>query len=140
MGLTGLRLAVSINSAKDKIRSEIMPVNNRYPLDRLKRTLLNYPNGKRGCFLFEYILIRGLNDSEEDARKLAEFIRPLPVRLNLIAYNPVSCFDFESPDDRELHRFAEILSEQGVFVIKRWGRGASVSAGCGQLGRGLSVN
>ena len=134
MKIKGIRLAVSINAADDKTRSRIMPVNTAMPLETLKKSLTAFPLPRKGVFLFEYILIRGLNDSPYQAALLAEFIGPLPVRLNLIPYNPVKGFDYESPSDGEMHRFADLLSAKGVFVIKRWTRGRSVSAGCGQLG------
>ena len=114
-----------------------MPVNNRWDMAALKKSLMNYPLGKRGVFLFEYILIKGVNDSLEHARQLVSFIRPLPVRLNLIPYNPIRGFDHESPCDADMHAFADRLTSEGVFVIKRWSKGRSVSAGCGQLGRDL---
>jgi 23S rRNA (adenine2503-C2)-methyltransferase len=136
LNLSGLRLAVSINAADDKTRSWLMPVNHRASLESLKTALKKFRLPKRGCFLFEYILIKGLNDSPKDAVNLAEYIKPLPVRLNLIPYNPVDGFDFQSPGDDEMKRFADLLTSQGVFVIKRWSRGRSVAAGCGQLGRG----
>lgn len=71
------------------------------------------------------------------ARALADFIGALPVRLNLIPYNPIEAFNHQSPDDGEMHAFARELTRRGIFVIKRWSKGRSVSAGCGQLGRDL---
>lgn len=135
MKMPGLRLAISINAPDDKIRSQLMPVNNQFPLAALKKSLLNYPLAKRGIYLFEYILIQGLNDSPAHADLLADFINPLSVRVNLIAYNPVKGLDYESPCEEDMHQFADLLSAKGIFVIKRWNRGRSVSAGCGQLGR-----
>lgn len=135
MNLPGIRLALSVNAPDDATRSALMPVNNRYNLGQLKESLLAYPLGKRGAFLFEYILIKGVNDSTAQARALAGFIGDLPVRLNLIPYNPIEAFRHESPDDEEMHAFTRELTRQGVFVIKRWSKGRSVSAGCGQLGR-----
>lgn len=138
MNMPGIRLAVSVNSGDDRVRSRLMPVNNQYDLAALKQALCAYPLPKRGVFLFEYILIKGVNDSEDHALKLARFIDPLPVRLNLIPYNPIARFGHESPCDQEMHRFADLLTQEGVFVIKRWSKGRSVSAGCGQLGRDLA--
>lgn len=135
MNLTGIRLAVSINASDDKTRSQLMPVNNSMPLETLKKSLVNFPLPRRGSFLFEYILIKGLNDSPAHAAGLADFIGSLPVRLNLIPYNPVKGFDHKSPSDGEMYGFADLLTTRGVFVIKRWSKGRSVSAGCGQLGR-----
>ncbi len=132
--MPGLRLAVSINAADDSTRSRLMPVNRQYPLAELKKALQHFRLGTRGGFLFEYILIKGLNDSPDDAIKLSDYIKPLPVRLNLIPLNPVTGFNHESPCDDDMHRFADILRGKGVFVIKRWTKGRSVAAGCGQLG------
>lgn len=134
LNMKGLRLAVSVNAADDKTRSFLMPVNHAHSLKALKTALKNFPLTRRECFLFEYILIKGLNDSARDAIKLAEYIHPLPVRLNLIPLNPVTGFNYESPSDDDMQSFAEILADQGIFVIKRWSKGRSVSAGCGQLG------
>ncbi len=133
-GLTNIRLAVSINSADETLRSQIMPVSRANSLKDLKEALMAYRLPKRGTFLFEYILIKGLNDSLKDAIQLAEYINPMPVRLNLIPYNPVGGFDFGSVDDAHMHQFADMLTDQGVFVVKRWSKGQSVGAGCGQLG------
>ncbi len=135
LGLKGLRLAVSINAPDDDTRSRLMPVNRRYSMQELKSALSRFPLEKKGCFLLEYILIKGVNDSETHARLLAEYIDPLPVRLNLIPLNPVDGFAHDPPDDGDMHRFAQILMNRGIFVVKRWSRGRSVSAGCGQLGR-----
>ena len=112
-----------------------MPVNKSVSLQSLKRALKNFPLTKRGCFLFEYILIKGLNDSQKDAINLAEYIKPLPVRLNLIPYNPVNGFNYQSPCADDMHKFADVLTNNGIFVIKRWTKGQSVTAGCGQLGQ-----
>lgn len=138
MNLPGIRLAVSVNGSGDRIRSRLMPVNNQWPMADLKACLMAFPLPRRGVFLFEYILIRGVNDSIEDARQLAAFIHPLPVRLNLIPYNPIDAYDHDSPCDDDMHAFADLLTEKGVFVIKRWSKGRSVSAGCGQLGKDLA--
>ncbi|HKL80944.1 MAG TPA: 23S rRNA (adenine(2503)-C(2))-methyltransferase RlmN [Desulfobacter sp.] len=135
MNLPNIRLAVSINGPDDATRSALMPVNRHWPLAALKKSLEAYPLPPRGVFLFEYILIKGLNDSMEHAQALARFIHPLPVRLNLIPYNPVTGFDHQSPSDEQMHDFAQTLTDKGVFVIKRWSKGRSVSAGCGQLGK-----
>ncbi len=142
--MPGLRLAISINAPDDEIRSHLMPINEVFPLAHLKKSLMDFPLPKRGIFLFEYILIKGLNDSPAQADLLADFIGPLPVRLNLIAYNPVKGLDYESPDEGQMYAFANLLSARGIMVIKRWSRGQSVSAGCGQLGKsnlkGLQVD
>jgi 23S rRNA (adenine2503-C2)-methyltransferase len=132
--LPGIRLAVSINAPDNETRSRLMPVNRAWPLETLKSALERFPLAHKGTFLFEYILIKGVNDSPAHAEQLAAFIHPLPVRLNLISCNPVPGLGFESPSDEQMNRFSQLLVKQGVFVIRRWSKGRSVSAGCGQLG------
>ncbi len=134
MKMPGLRLAISINAPDDKIRSSLMPINKVFPLAALKKSLVDFSLPKRGIFLFEYILIKGLNDSPAHAAMLADYIHPLPARLNLIAYNKIIGLDYENPCDDEMYTFADLLSAKGIMVIKRWSRGRSVAAGCGQLG------
>lgn len=129
-----IHLAVSVNAAIDATRSRLMPINRKIPLAALRQALVDYPLKKRNTILMEYILIRGVNDSAEDARALAEFIGDLPVRLNLIAVNPIQGSSFQSPGDDGMHLFRQLLTDLGVFVIHRWSKGRSVTAGCGQLG------
>ncbi|HKK99568.1 MAG TPA: 23S rRNA (adenine(2503)-C(2))-methyltransferase RlmN [Desulfotignum sp.] len=135
MNLSGIRLAVSVNAPDNPTRSQLMPVNNAWPLETLKQTLSAFPLPRKGTFLFEYILIKGVNDTKAHADSLAEFIHPLPVRLNLIPCNPVPGLAHESPSDADMNRFSQQLVEKNIFVIRRWSKGKSVSAGCGQLGR-----
>ncbi len=135
MNLPGIRLAVSINAPDNPTRSKLMPVNNAWPLEKLKQTLAAFPLPRKGTFLLEYILIKGMNDSDAHADQLANFIHPLPVRLNLIPCNPVPGLAHESPSDEEMNRFSQKLVEKNIFVIRRWSKGRSVSAGCGQLGQ-----
>lgn len=136
LNLPNIRLAVSIHAADNAKRSYLMPLNRRSPLETIKAALMAYPLPERGTFLFEYVLIKGFNDSEQDAENLARYIRPLRVRLNLMACNPVDGFGPPPVSDQEMHRFAGWLRQAGVFVIKRWGKGTAVSAGCGQLATG----
>lgn len=135
LDLPGIKLAVSINAPSNEKRSALMPVNQKNSLENIKTALSRYPLSRRGTFLFEYILIKGINDSREDARELGQYIKPLKVRLNLIAHNPVAGFHCESVTEEDMHRFADWLREDDIFVIKRWGKGSSVTAGCGQLAR-----
>lgn len=134
-GLHRLHLAVSINAPNDAIRSQLMPITNKHPMAEIKQALLDYPLPVRGVFLMGYVLIPGINDSPEHAEELADFLKPLPVRLNVIPLNKTSSFNHEPASDEDIHRFATCLEKQGIFVIKRWSRGARLHAGCGQLGK-----
>ncbi len=139
LDLPQLSLAISVHSADDKVRSALMPINRRYPLAELRKALADYPLHKRRFFLMEYVLIKGVNDSKEAALQLAEYLAPLKVRVNLIAYNPgredisTSPSGFARVDDDDLNAFADYLTELGLFVVKRWSKGRDLMAGCGQL-------
>ncbi len=134
--LSRIHLAVSLNAPNDTIRSHLMPVNRRYPMARIKQALLDFPLHNRGVFLIGYVLIPGVNDSKAQALELAEYLAPLPVRVNLIPLNRTSAFNHPPAEDADIHRFAACLEEKGVFVIKRWSRGSRLHAACGQLGKG----
>jgi 23S rRNA (adenine2503-C2)-methyltransferase len=132
-----LNLAVSLNAPNDNLRSIIMPINHRIPMNDLKQALLHYPLRKKGSFLIAYVLFKDLNDTREDAFQLADFLHPLPVRLNLIPFNPGMDARFRAPSDEDIHRFAGWLAAKNIFVLKRWSKGRSLMAGCGQLGGNL---
>ncbi|MFA6011843.1 MAG: 23S rRNA (adenine(2503)-C(2))-methyltransferase RlmN [Desulfobacteraceae bacterium] len=134
-GLHRLHLAVSLNAPNDTIRSQLMPITIKHPMAEIKQALLDFPLPSRGVFLMGYVLIPGINDSPEHAEELADFLSPLPVRLNVIPLNKTSVFHHEPASDEDIHRFATFLEKRGVFVIKRWSRGARLLAGCGQLGK-----
>jgi len=128
-----VRLAVSLVTADNNQRSELMPVNKAYPLDALKSTLLHYQNviGKR--FTLEYVLLRDYNTGAEDAKKLANFIRGLDVIVNLIPWNPAAELDWETPTNREITSFTRELDALGVPYTRRFSRGRGVNGACGQL-------
>lgn len=129
-----VNLAVSLNAPNDAIRSRIMPVNKRYSMANLKQALLSFPLGRRGLFLVEYVLIKDLNDSPKHAEQLADYLHPLPVRVNLIPLNKTSGFSHDPTIDEDIHRFASYLEHKGMCVVKRWSKGSALAAGCGQLG------
>ncbi len=131
--LNPLRIAISLNACEDALRSRLMPVNRRYPLAELKNCLREYPLRNREIFFIEYILLRGVNDTPLHARQLADFVRDLPVRVNIIPYNPDSSPLFERPPDSEVQAFADLLRQQDIFVRIRWSKGSEIAAGCGQL-------
>ncbi|MBI9089670.1 MAG: 23S rRNA (adenine(2503)-C(2))-methyltransferase RlmN [Desulfobacterium sp.] len=137
LDLPQLSLAISVHSADDRVRSDLMPINRRYPLAELRKALMDYPLHKRRFLLVEYVLIKGVNDSKEAALQLADYLAPLKVRVNLIAYNPgredISASGFARVADDDLNTFSDYLTELGLFVVKRWSKGQELMAGCGQL-------
>lgn len=133
--LRSLHLAVSLNAARDSLRSELMPINRAYPVTMLRDAILSWPLPPRGVILLSYVILPGINDGKEDLDALVEFSKGLPVRINLIPCNPDSSGRWVAADDEDVHRFGEGLYKAGLFVRKRWSRGRELGAGCGQLGR-----
>lgn len=127
-------LAVSLNAPNDKLRSELMPINRLYPIKVLIQTLSELPLRHRQRITFEYVLLRGVNDSPEHAHQLLQVTQPIRCKINLIPFNPDPHLPFERPDDTTISRFAGILVEGGRTVAVRRSRGPDISAACGQLG------
>ncbi len=134
-----VRLAVSLTSANPALRSMLMPVNKRWPLGELKAALLEYQRNTRDRITLEVVLIGNVNARESDALELAEWIHPLKVQVNLIAWNPIAGMPFETPDARQVKRFSEILEGKGIVTVQRMSRGRGVMGACGQLGDTLKT-
>jgi 23S rRNA (adenine2503-C2)-methyltransferase len=134
LGWPGLNLAVSLNAADDELRSQLMPINAIHPLAQLKQTLQGYPLRKKGVFFIEYVLLKGVNDGRGHAARLAGYLEGLPVRVNVIGYNPGPDCQFESPGEKSCTQFCTWLASEGIFVRMRSSRGQCIHAACGQLG------
>ncbi|TVR49594.1 MAG: radical SAM protein [Planctomycetota bacterium] len=133
-GLTRLGLAVSLNAARDELRSQLMPINRRWPLQELQTALREYRPRPNFQLAVHYCLMPGMNDAPEDVDAIADFVRPLGrAMVNLIPYNPGSISLTRPPRDEEVSAFASALRAQGLMVRKRITKGASVMAACGQL-------
>lgn len=126
-------LAVSLNATDDKTRDMLMPINRKYPISRLMAACARYPLPKREKITIEYILIKGVNDSEKDAVRLAGLLAPLRAKINLIPFNPHAGSDFRRPGLKTISRFQAILMEKNYTVTIRWSKGLDISAACGQL-------
>jgi len=132
---TGIRikLAVSLNSAINSKRDEIMPINKMYNLTELKKAILSFRQNSPWRITLEYIMIPGFNMDEDDARALMKFAGDISCKLNLIAYNPVQGFPWRSPTHKEAAAFQDKLRELPIAVTIRKSRGTEISAACGQL-------
>jgi 23S rRNA (adenine2503-C2)-methyltransferase len=129
-----LELSVSLHAAIDEKRSQILPVNKRFPLKPLIEALRLYAKATKRKITFEYVLLRGFNTAVEDAQALVRLIHGLNARVNLIPYNPVaSRMGFEPPVKLEVLFFKNYLEKHGVDVTWRMPRGADIAAACGQL-------
>ena len=128
-----VNLAVSLNATTDEVRSLIMPVNRRYPLTELLAACQAFPLPSRRWITMEYVLIRDLNDSLLDAKRLVRLISNIPSKVNLIPFNEHEGCAFQSPSQDSIDRFHKYLLEKNVTVITRSSRGSDISAACGQL-------
>ena len=127
-------IAVSLNAPNNKLRSELMPVNRIYPIEDLMKTLQALPLKHRQRITFEYVLLKGVNDSPEHARQLVQATRDIKSKINLIPLNPDPHLPYERPDEQTIDRFASVLVRAGRTVAVRRSRGPDISAACGQLG------
>ncbi len=128
-----IRLAISLHGATDEVRSKIMPVNDRWGIDELFESLNYWNKKKKQRLTFEYILIKGVNDSLEQARILASRARSLGAKVNLIPYNTVEGLDWVRPPGGHCRKFQRILIDGGVSATLRLEKGHDINAACGQL-------
>lgn len=128
-----IKLAVSLNASDNKTRSYLMPINKKYPLQELIKTLRKYPLKPGQRITFEYILIKEINSSEKDAFRLSEILKGIPSKINLIPFNPWQGCEFEKPDDNQILKFQNILTANGYSVFIRKSKGTDILAACGQL-------
>ncbi len=126
-------LAVSLHASFDKKRSDLMPVNRKYGLDELLQALKSYPLPRRRRITIEYLLLRDINDSAQDARELAKRLSCLRTKINLIAFNEVPGIPFKAPKKEAVLEFQKILQQKGFTVTIRKSKGADIDAACGQL-------
>jgi len=128
-----VNLAVSLNATTDELRDRIMPVNKAYPIATLLAALKNYPLPGRRKITIEYVLLGGLNDTPEDAKRLVRLLSDIPCKINLIPFNPHDKADFRPPTRAALDAFHKYLLDRHFTVITRDSRGSDISAACGQL-------
>lgn len=130
----GINLAVSLHAVRNDLRDEIVPLNRKYPIEEVLAACRRYPaasNARR--ITFEYIMLRGINDSEADARKLVRLISGIPAKVNLIPFNPWPGSDYKPSTREQQNRFAEIVMNAGFASPIRTPRGRDILAACGQL-------
>jgi len=133
------KLAISLNAPNDKLRSRIMPLNKKWNLEKLLAAAREFPLRNRERLTFEYVLLRGINDSDTHARELAELVRGIKAKVNLIALNPGPGIEFKAPEDLRVTEFQKILTTTGVPTYVRKPRGRDIYAACGQLKRTMEV-
>jgi 23S rRNA (adenine2503-C2)-methyltransferase len=130
----GVNLAVSLHAVRDDLRDELVPLNRKYPIAELLAACRRYPGASNARRItFEYVMLRGINDTEADARELVHLIAGIPAKVNLIPFNPWPGSAFEPSSGNALHRFAKIVMDAGFSSPIRTPRGQDILAACGQL-------
>ncbi len=130
---TKVNLAVSLNATDNQTRSMLMPINRKYPLEKLLEACRRYPLMPHRRITFEYILIQGINDSPADARRLAALLKSIKAKINLIPFNEFEGSEFRKPDESVIADFQESLINQHCTAIIRKSKGNDIAAACGQL-------
>jgi 23S rRNA (adenine2503-C2)-methyltransferase len=130
----GVNLAISLHAVTDELRNQLMPINKKYPLKDLLDACRTYPALKnRGRITFEYVMLKGINDSVADAKQLIKLIKGIPSKINLIPFNPWPGSSYECSPEQAISKFASVLEEAGYMAPVRTPRGQDILAACGQL-------
>ncbi len=131
---TGVSLAISLHSVRDELRNELVPLNRKYPIAELLEACRTYPgvsNARR--ITFEYVMLKGVNDSLDDARRLVKLLKGIPAKINLIPFNPWPGSAYECSDWEQIEKFSEFIFNAGYSSPVRTPRGRDILAACGQL-------
>ncbi len=129
-----VNLAVSLHAVNDDVRNTLVPINRKWPIKELLAACAAYPGAKNSRRItFEYAMLKGVNDSDADARELVRLLEPIHAKVNLIPFNPWPGAPYECSSNNRIHRFAEIVNAGGLSAPVRTPRGRDISAACGQL-------
>jgi 23S rRNA (adenine2503-C2)-methyltransferase len=128
------RLAVSLNAPTDALRTKLMPINAKYPIAELLKAVRFYQDRTRQRVTFEYVLIKGLNDSADHATMIVKLLKGLACNVNLIEHNPFPTCKYAASDRFRIREFAAILDDAGIETTTRFRMGRNIKAACGQLG------
>jgi 23S rRNA (adenine2503-C2)-methyltransferase len=131
-----LSLALSLHAPDDELRSRLMPVNDRYPLAEVLAACERYRERRRSRVFVEYVMLAGVNDRPEQARRLAALLDPRGYKVNLIPYNPTGAYEGSPP--QQIERFRAVLAEHGLTATVRLARGREIAAACGQLAAAIA--
>lgn len=126
-------LAISLNATTDRLRDWLMPINRKYPLREVLRATKRFTQIRKRRITFEYLLIAGVNDSFDDATRLAKLVKGIPCKINLIPYNPIANIKFKRPDPQRVELFKRWLYPLTPTVTLRESKGGDIGAACGQL-------
>ena len=128
-----VNLAISLHAATNVLRDHLVPINQKYPLQSLRKCLNAYPMGKQRHITLEYIMLKGVNDRSEDLLALIDFVNPDRERINLIQFNPYPGSPYQGSSKHQMSQFAQHLISKGIRATVRRSRGQDIMAACGQL-------
>lgn len=126
-----INLAISLHAPTDELRTQLMPINRRFPLEQLFKTIDKYIHKTGRKVMFEYLMIKGVNDRPEHARELAKIMKKPLYMVNLISYNPTDVY--KASEAKTIQNFKNILDKAGIEVVQRYSFGQDIKAACGQL-------
>ena len=130
----GVNLAISLHAVRDDLRDELVPINKKWPIHELLEACRRYPTSSNARRItFEYVMIKGVNDTDADAHELVNLVRGIPAKINLIPFNPWPGTAYECSSNNRIHKFADIVNAAGYSSPVRRPRGRDIMAACGQL-------
>ncbi|MCP5463455.1 MAG: 23S rRNA (adenine(2503)-C(2))-methyltransferase RlmN [Deltaproteobacteria bacterium] len=130
---TPVKLAISLNATTDEVRDVVMPINKKYNIERLLEACKNMKLHKRNAITFEYVMLHGVNDTLDDAKRLVRILSKLKAKVNLLPFNEYPESPYKRPDDEWVHKFQKILLNAGYIAVVRKSRGRDILGACGQL-------
>lgn len=135
LGRIDVALALSLHAPNNELRSQLVPLNRKYPIEKLFPAVRNYIKDSKASkkVTIEYVMLKGVNDTPEHAYELAKLLKDLPSKINLIPFNPFPRTRYETSTQRDIDKFGEILLKKGFVVVTRRTRGDDIDAACGQL-------
>ncbi len=128
-----VKLAVSLHATTDEQRERIVPLNRKWPIGKIMEALRRYPADNNRRIMIEYVMLKGINDSLEDARRLVKLIKGIPVKVNLIPFNPYPGAPFQPTPREDIEKFQKVLWDHNIAAFIRDSRGQDISAACGML-------
>jgi 23S rRNA (adenine2503-C2)-methyltransferase len=129
----GINLAISLHAVDDKLREELMPINKAYNIASIISAVKNFPINSRKRVMFEYLVIKDVNDDISSAKKLLSLLNGIKAKVNLIYFNPYGGTQFKRPSEKDMKEFQEFLTNRGLHCTIRESKGLDISAACGQL-------
>jgi 23S rRNA (adenine2503-C2)-methyltransferase len=134
-----VNLAISLHATSNEIRDRIMPVNKGFAIEELLAACKRFPLPFRQRMTFEYVLLEGVNDAAEDARRLVRLLKGIRAKINLIPFNDWEGSEFSRPPLPRILAFQSVLLEHGIRATVRWSKGEDIGAACGQLREAVTV-